>query len=120
MQGLKFPLEITNGRFSIASERDKLLQNIQHIVKSQVLERDYEPTMGSPTALGLLRNADKSSIQQLISILEQSINTQEPRVQAKLFYDEKQSNTLTGKHTFIVRFAIKDTGSINEGTIVVE
>lgn len=121
MQGLKFPLEINaNGRFSTQSEKDKLLQNIQHIVLSQVLERDYEPTMGSPSALGLMRSADKSTIQQLMTLLEQSINTQEPRVQAKLFYDEKQSNTNTGRYVFIVRFVIKDTGSINEGTIVLE
>lgn len=121
MQGLTFPLSITNGgRFSVTSEEAKILQNVQHIVRTYLQERDYEPTMGTVGYAGILRSSDKTAMSQLGALLEQSINEQEPRAQTKLFYDEKQSNYNAGRHVFAVRFVIKATGSINDGSIVLE
>ncbi len=121
MQGLTFPLSITNsGRFSVTSEEAKILQNIRHIVSTYFQERDYEPTMGTVGYAGILRSSDKNTMSQLGTLIEQSINEQEPRAQTKLFYDEKQSNYNEGRHVFVVKFVIKSTGSINDGSIVLE
>ncbi len=106
-QGIKFPLKINDsGRFATSSGDDKIKQNLRHIVLTFVAERPYEPAMGSPNYLGLLRAFDTGTGLQLSELLQQTIHEQEPRVQCKVIF---RSNT-EGRVVFDIVYAIKETG----------
>jgi len=85
ISGLKFPLEIVNGRFAISEEKDKLEQNMRRIASTSVVkDRWYEPNMGSIGYSGLFLNADTTTMNSMSVDIQTAINEQEPRVIASV------------------------------------
>lgn len=88
ISGLKFPLQIVNGRFAIAVEEDKLEQNLRRIVSTTLFkDRWYEPNMGSVGYSAVFRNATVSTMNNMAADMKAAINEQEPRVIASVSPD---------------------------------
>ena len=83
ISGLKFPIQIVNGRFAVVTEEDKLEQNIRRIVSTTIIkDRWYEPNMGSVGYNAIFRNASTSTMNSMASDMRVAINEQETRVVA--------------------------------------
>lgn len=83
ISGLKFPIKINSaGRFEVASEDDKIQQNIERITNTAIRERFMEPNMGTVGYSLLFRNATSNLVTTAVKLIKDAIVEQEPRVVA--------------------------------------
>lgn len=116
--GLKFPLTFHNGRTLLIEDEAKVSQNIQHIVQTFFGEREYEPSIGVPSYLNILRNINYENVYGLIKIIDEEIKKQEPRVRASITYNEDESKPEQGMVVFNVDYIYLVNQSLNNTKVI--
>lgn len=107
LSGLKFPLQINSfGRFALATENEKIRQNLERIASTAIRERWYEPNMGTIGYDALFRALTAQTANQIATLVQEAINEQEPRVLAQVRAQKDQERE--GKLVLTVLYVRKD------------
>lgn len=105
MRGLRFPLQITPlGRFAVAADETKLIQNARLILGTIKRERFYEPNMGTTGYKALFRNFSPEAATTLSNVFQEALNAQEPRAVWTVTFVKQE---LDGRVFFRVSYKLK-------------